>query len=117
MAKQVAAALQVPHIELDVLHWLPEWQERPDSEFRELGQFGGGGGALGRRRQLQHGPRHRVAAGHHSSLAESFFPVSLLEGALQNRHPQLRPPNHLLRKQGIDQAGLLQPGFDDSVGD
>ena len=36
MAKQVAAALEVPHIELDALHWLPDWQERPDSEFREL---------------------------------------------------------------------------------
>jgi adenylate kinase family enzyme len=36
MAKQVAAILQVAHIELDALHWLPEWQERPDSEFREL---------------------------------------------------------------------------------
>ena len=36
MAKHVAAILQVPHIELDALHWLPEWQERPDSEFREL---------------------------------------------------------------------------------
>ena len=36
MAKQVAASLQIPHIELDALHWLPDWQERPDSEFREL---------------------------------------------------------------------------------
>lgn len=36
MAKQVAAALEVPHIELDALHWLPDWQERPDSEFREF---------------------------------------------------------------------------------
>ncbi len=36
MAKQVAAALEVPHIELDDLHWLPDWQEGPDSEFREL---------------------------------------------------------------------------------
>ncbi|MEE3004469.1 MAG: hypothetical protein VX638_03330, partial [Chloroflexota bacterium] len=33
IAKQVAAALQVPHIELDALHWLTKWQERPDSEF------------------------------------------------------------------------------------
>lgn len=36
MAKQVATALQSPHIELDDLHWLPEWQERPDSELRDL---------------------------------------------------------------------------------
>lgn len=38
IAKQVAAVLQVPHIELDALHWLADWQERPDSEFRELTQ-------------------------------------------------------------------------------
>ena len=36
IAKQVVAALQVPHIELDALHWLTKWQERPDSEFRGL---------------------------------------------------------------------------------
>ena len=111
MAKQVAAALEVPHIELDALHWLPDWQERPDSEFRELVASAERRvvGSSGRRRRLQHGPRHRVAAGHYPSLAESFLPSSLLAGALQNCHPQLWPPNPLLRKQGIDQAGLLQP--------
>ena len=36
MAKRVAATLQTPHIELDALHWLPDYQERPDDEFREL---------------------------------------------------------------------------------
>ena len=36
MAKGVAAALEVPHIELDALHWLPDWQELPDGEFRGL---------------------------------------------------------------------------------
>ena len=36
IAKQVAAALQVPHIELDALHWLTKRQERPGSEFRGL---------------------------------------------------------------------------------
>ena len=36
MAKQVAAALELPNIELNALHWLPDCQERPDSEFREL---------------------------------------------------------------------------------
>ena len=36
ITKQVAAALQVPHIELDALHWLTKWQERPGSEFRGL---------------------------------------------------------------------------------
>ncbi len=34
--KQVAATLQVPHIDLDALHWLPKWQENPASEFKEL---------------------------------------------------------------------------------
>ena len=36
IAKQVVAALQVPHIELDALHRLTKCQERPDSEFRGL---------------------------------------------------------------------------------
>ena len=36
MAKRVAAILQAPHIELDAIHWLPDWQERDDDEFREL---------------------------------------------------------------------------------
>ena len=36
IAKQVVAALQVPHIYLDAHHWLPKWQENPDSGFREL---------------------------------------------------------------------------------
>ena len=25
-----------PHIELDAIHWLPNWRERPTVEFREL---------------------------------------------------------------------------------
>lgn len=36
MAKQVAAILQAPHIELDAIHWLPDWQERDHDEFREM---------------------------------------------------------------------------------
>jgi adenylate kinase family enzyme len=33
-AKQLAASLQIPHIELDALHWGPNWQPRPVDEFR-----------------------------------------------------------------------------------
>ena len=36
LAGRVAGILGVPHIELDAIHWLPDWQERPTEEFREL---------------------------------------------------------------------------------
>ncbi|MFQ6027838.1 MAG: adenylate kinase [Dehalococcoidia bacterium] len=36
LARQVAESLIIPHIELDALHWLPHWTERPDEEFRGL---------------------------------------------------------------------------------
>ncbi len=36
LAAQLAVRLQIPHTELDNLHWLPQWQERTDAEFREL---------------------------------------------------------------------------------
>lgn len=36
LASRVAEKLQIPHTELDNLHWLPEWKERTDAEFREL---------------------------------------------------------------------------------
>ncbi len=36
LARTLAAVLHVPHIELDALHWLPNWQERPDEEFWAL---------------------------------------------------------------------------------
>lgn len=36
LAANLAAKLQIPHTELDNLHWLPDWQERADTEFREL---------------------------------------------------------------------------------
>lgn len=36
LARNLAATLNVPHIELDTLHWLPNWQERPDDEFWAL---------------------------------------------------------------------------------
>jgi len=35
-ATALAATLQVQRIELDALHWLPNWVERDDSEFRAL---------------------------------------------------------------------------------
>jgi adenylate kinase family enzyme len=35
-ARQLAARLSVPHIELDALHWLPHWQERERGEFLAL---------------------------------------------------------------------------------
>jgi len=37
-AQALAQKKQITHIELDQLHWLPNWQERPDAEFRELVQ-------------------------------------------------------------------------------
>ena len=36
LAGHIAGILTVPHIELDAIHWLPEWRERPTEEFREL---------------------------------------------------------------------------------
>ena len=35
MARRLAARLGVPHIELDELHWGPNWTEEPDELFRE----------------------------------------------------------------------------------
>ena len=35
-ARRLAAILGYPYIELDALHWLPDWVERPDEEFREM---------------------------------------------------------------------------------
>lgn len=34
LAARLAAALGYPHIELDTLHWLPDWQERSLEDFR-----------------------------------------------------------------------------------
>ena len=35
-ARQLSRALDVPHIELDGLYWLPDWIPRPEAEFRAL---------------------------------------------------------------------------------
>ena len=35
-AGRLARALDVAHVELDALYWLPDWIERPKEEFREL---------------------------------------------------------------------------------
>jgi adenylate kinase family enzyme len=36
LAKNLVQALGVKHIELDSIHWLPDWVERPNDEFRNL---------------------------------------------------------------------------------
>ena len=35
MAAALAALLEVPHVELDALHWEPNWTEAPDHVLRE----------------------------------------------------------------------------------
>lgn len=35
LARQIAQKLCYPHIELDALHWRPNWTEAPEDEFRE----------------------------------------------------------------------------------
>lgn len=43
LARAVARALTVPHLELDAVHHLPDWQERPLEEFRaEVADFAAG---------------------------------------------------------------------------
>ena len=36
MARRIAQACELPHVELDVLHWLPAWTQRSLPEFRRL---------------------------------------------------------------------------------
>ena len=36
LAKTLAHTLNVPHIEMDAIHWLPDWQARPTEEVRQL---------------------------------------------------------------------------------
>lgn len=35
LASKLSKQLDIPHIELDELHWLPEWQPRERNDFRE----------------------------------------------------------------------------------
>lgn len=35
LAGQIAQALDIPHVELDALHWEPNWQMTPAPEFRQ----------------------------------------------------------------------------------
>lgn len=37
-ARRIAAVCRIPHVELDELHWLPNWTPRPLDEFRQLVQ-------------------------------------------------------------------------------
>ena len=36
LARQLARVLGVPHVELDGIHWMPGWQERPVEEMRRM---------------------------------------------------------------------------------
>ena len=35
LARQLSQSLRLPHVELDAIHWKPEWQERPVDEVRQ----------------------------------------------------------------------------------
>ena len=35
LARRLSGRLDIPHIELDALHWKPNWEPAPDEEFRE----------------------------------------------------------------------------------
>ncbi|MBU1627929.1 AAA family ATPase [bacterium] len=36
VAKKIAEILSIPFIELDAIHWKPDWQETPPDEFKNL---------------------------------------------------------------------------------
>ena len=36
LAKRIADDLGIQHIELDAIHWMPNWVERPPEELRKL---------------------------------------------------------------------------------
>jgi adenylate kinase family enzyme len=35
-ARELARRIAAPHVELDAIHWLPNWTERGPDEFRSL---------------------------------------------------------------------------------
>ncbi len=35
-SRNLARLLKIKHVELDAIHWLPEWTPRPDEEFKSL---------------------------------------------------------------------------------
>lgn len=45
LARALAEVLDVPHVEMDLLYWLPNWQKRPKDEFRRLLRAAGAGDA------------------------------------------------------------------------
>lgn len=55
LARTLATTLNVPHIELDAIHWLPNWCPRPLAEFRQLTQ-----GAVAAERWVLDGNYSRV---------------------------------------------------------
>ena len=36
LAKQIAGELGIQHVELDAIHWMPDWVRRPSEELRKL---------------------------------------------------------------------------------
>jgi len=44
-ARRIAGVLDVPHVELDALHWGPNWTERPTDELEEAVRARTSGGA------------------------------------------------------------------------
>jgi adenylate kinase family enzyme len=36
LARKLAGILSIPHIQLDAIHWKPDWESRPRDEFRQL---------------------------------------------------------------------------------
>ena len=36
IARQLSQTWGVPHIELDAIHWKPDWEPRPSEEFRQM---------------------------------------------------------------------------------
>ena len=69
LAKQIAQQLQLPHVELDALHWEPNWTAAETNVFRERVERALQKRSLGRRRQLQPRPRFDLEPSRHDRLA------------------------------------------------